>query len=276
MTTYSYDFISRYSRLSSILELDSYLAQQTQREAFLAREVVDARRRVEVLGNLQQQLDEAWKGVRWTMDIIQYARDKNIRGGLPLSIVYAPAPSPDVSPLMIHKTKTPALSSSSDVGYHSDRSSGGGCDQNSDFTNSEFREERKMESGGNEEFDDIWQRHDTQPGILRVFAAYSCGLSRSTSVKLHVTPRTTSREVINLVVQQLNHVVMMKGLPGPLYLEEQLSDFCLVAVIGSRERVMRDDYQPLQLQNPWTKGRLFVRMRRDTFAALDQGHVTTV
>lgn len=32
MCTYQFDFMSRYSRLSSILEMDMYLAQQSQRE----------------------------------------------------------------------------------------------------------------------------------------------------------------------------------------------------------------------------------------------------
>ena len=49
-----------------------------------------------------------------------------------------------------------------------------------------------------------------QPGILRVYGAYETGLAKGTSVKLHVTPRTTSREVVNLVVQQLNKAVRMK------------------------------------------------------------------
>ncbi len=32
MCTYQHEFISRYSRLSAILEMDKYLAQQAQRE----------------------------------------------------------------------------------------------------------------------------------------------------------------------------------------------------------------------------------------------------
>jgi hypothetical protein len=114
------------------------------------------------------------------------------------------------------------------------------------------------------------------PGILRVFAAYETGLSKGTSVKLHVTPRTTSREVIDLVVQQLNRATRMRNPSGPFYSDEQLEEFCLVAVIGARERVLRDDYQPLTLQNPWTKGRLYVRLRSDLLAALEQTQVTTV
>jgi hypothetical protein len=224
---------------------------------------------VELLGKYQQKLDEAWKGVRWTMDIITYARDKSVRGGLPLSILFAPPPSPNDSPTLDRKEVDAVPSScGSDMGYHSDRSSG-------DHNMEDKRSDCSCASG-EETGEEVWLRNTNAPGILRVYAAYPTGLTRGTSVKLHVTPRTTSREVINLVVQQLNRATMIKGVNGPYYSEELLEDFCLVAVIGARERVVRDDYQPLQLQNPWTKDRLFVRLRRDTFAALEQGHVTSV
>lgn len=103
----------------------------------------------------------------------------------------------------------------------------------------------------------------TSPSVLRVYAAYDSGLPPGTSIKLHVTPQTTAREVVDLVVRQLNTAVVVKGRPGPLYGEERLADFCLVAVVGSRERCLSSDFQPLRLQNPWTKGRLFVRLRQD-------------
>ena len=215
------------------------------------------------MGNFQQKLDETWKGVRWIMDIITYARDKSVRGGLPLSVLYAPPPSPSDSPTLERRDSRDAdtviSSASSDMGYHSDRSCNevGSEEQNSDA-------------------DEIWMKKTPLPGILRVYAAYETGLSRGTSVKLHVTPNTTSREVVNLVVQQLNRATMHRGLAGPFYNDEYLPDFCLVAVIGARERVLRDDFQPLQLQNPWTQGKLFVRLKRDTLAALEQGHVTSV
>ncbi len=234
-----------------------------------------AKERSDMLGKYQQKLDEAWKGVRWMMDIITYARDKSVRGGLPLSILYAPPPSPSDSPMLDRRdTHTAASSCSSDMGYHSDRSSG---DHNMDLeVKSEDKRSDCSYASGDDATEEVWLQNTNQPGILRVYAAYETGLTRGTSVKLHVTPRTTAREVINLVVQQLNRAMMIKGINGPFYGEELLGEFCLVAVIGARERVLRDDYQPLQLQNPWTKGRLFVRQRRDTFAALEQGHVTSV
>ncbi|XP_014235267.1 uncharacterized protein LOC106658011 isoform X3 [Trichogramma pretiosum] len=107
------------------------------------------------------------------------------------------------------------------------------------------------------------------PGILQVYAAYETGLATGTSLKLHVTGRTTAREVVDLVVKQLNMAVVLKGLEGPVYSPEELSNFCLVAVIGARERCLRDDFKPLQLQNPWKKGRLYVRQKHDVLAALE-------
>ncbi|XP_037872636.1 ankyrin repeat and fibronectin type-III domain-containing protein 1 isoform X1 [Bombyx mori] len=105
-------------------------------------------------------------------------------------------------------------------------------------------------------------------GILQVYAAYETGLAAGTSLKLHVTPRTSAREVIDLVVKQLNMAAVSKGKTGPVYGPEKLKDFCLVAVIGARERCLRDDFRPLQLQNPWRKGRLYVRLKHDVLAAL--------
>jgi len=106
-------------------------------------------------------------------------------------------------------------------------------------------------------------------GILQVFAAYDTGLASGTSLKLHVTPRTTAREVVDLVVKQLNMAVVLKGKDGPIYPADKLKNFCLVAVIGARERCLRDDFKPLQLQNPWRKGRLYVRQKHDVLAALE-------
>ena len=105
--------------------------------------------------------------------------------------------------------------------------------------------------------------------VLQIFAAYECGLSNGTSVIINLTRDTTAREVVDLVVKQLNMAVIMKGRPGPVYDAEQLKNFCLVAVIGNRERCLRDDFKPLNLQNPWKRGKLFVRVKNDVLAALE-------
>ena len=98
---------------------------------------------------------------------------------------------------------------------------------------------------------------------------YFAGLAQGTSVRIAVTTSTSAREVVDLVIKQLNMAVILKGKDGPLYENEKLRNFCLVAVIGSRERCLRDDFKPLNLQNPWKKGRLFVRMKHDLLAAIE-------
>jgi hypothetical protein len=108
-----------------------------------------------------------------------------------------------------------------------------------------------------------------EPNILQVFAAYDTGLASGTSVKLNVTHSTSTREVIDLVIKQLNMAVILKGRDGPIYENDKLKNFCLVAVIGNRERCLRDDFKPLNLQNPWKKGKLLVRMKNDLLAAID-------
>lgn len=107
---------------------------------------------------------------------------------------------------------------------------------------------------------------------IQVYAAYETGLASGTSLKLHVTTETTSREVVDLVVKQLNMAVLLKGKEGPIYGEQDLREFCLVAIIGARERCLRDDFKPLQLQNPWRKGRLYVRRKMDVLAALEHNN----
>jgi hypothetical protein len=108
-----------------------------------------------------------------------------------------------------------------------------------------------------------------ESNILQVYAAYETGLAHGTSVRIKVSTATTAREVVDLVIKQLNMAVILKGKDRPIYENEKLNNFCLVAVIGSRERCLRDDFKPLNLQNPWKKGRLFVRMKHDLLAAIE-------
>ena len=50
--------------------------------------------------------------------------------------------------------------------------------------------------------------------MIQVYAAYPTGLAIGTSVKLHVTVRTTAREVVDLVVQQLNLAAAIRSRNG--------------------------------------------------------------
>lgn len=250
-----------------------------QLQAFSNEEIESSRKRLESSRLYQQQLEEIWKSTRWFMEAITYARDK-ANHGINLNKLYSSTLEHSSTPGGIGVTK------SSDDGYHSDKISlGGSTISDKHHASSNGQTQSNTNNNNGQYYDGELDYHHQpvsttsealEPGILRVYAAYNCGLARGTSVMLHVTPRTTASEVVNLVVMQLNQAVARKGAAGPIYTERQLLDFCLVAVIGPRERVLREDYKVLQLQNPWTKGKLYVRLKNNLLAALERGETTDV
>nr|XP_046908128.1 uncharacterized protein LOC124489782 isoform X2 [Dermatophagoides farinae] len=84
MNTYQRRFTGQYWRLSALLELDIIAAQQAQREAFSKSEVSEARARLNQLLEFQTQLDEHCRSMRWIMDVVAYARDRQISAGITL------------------------------------------------------------------------------------------------------------------------------------------------------------------------------------------------
>ncbi|XP_076323113.1 ankyrin repeat and fibronectin type-III domain-containing protein 1-like isoform X2 [Tachypleus tridentatus] len=419
MKTYNSSFIARYSRLSSILEMDTMLAQHAQREAFSSSEITLAKHRLNQLQEFQIQVDNTWRAMRWIMDVLTFARDKQSNCGISLDHILIqdigpPSPqsspqqssvqnlfsygreecklSPDTSLKIVSSsslestecrykeirrsastsrllknnskpetdmndsadlyspkdtsvnlvantvevdfkedcvTITPhpdsshketvdeneekeqnqewlldlpdcivlsnneslrssitdsirSLSSHEADGVQADEeasektsvyskdsacSIGEGtqpCQNNSvseeETSDSDFF---KRPSSSNSNSSNGSNPSTAQPDILRIYIAYESGLPSGTSVKLHVSPHTTAREIVDLVVKQLNMAVILKGRGGPIYAAAQLKNFCLTAVLGTRERCLSDDFQPLSLQNPWTKGKLFVRIKSD-------------
>ncbi|XP_031832653.1 ankyrin repeat and fibronectin type III domain containing protein wide awake isoform X2 [Nomia melanderi] len=417
LNTYQKDVINRYSRLSCILELDTAQAQYNHREAFSSLELSVAKDKLTRLQDLQSQVNTVWKGARWLIDAITFARDRGssqqgITGismkhllsldrnksnsnsnSLKRSLLQLPPrdpklvksspgrgswPGPNVtnsssnllttefskseqqlpSSQYIRKGSNTSnmstgseppkssvpLSSTSNL---SNATSGGSNNHLVPLQNARLPPSKSedtliltkykhsprnrsatitsasastspllsikpiiyggsllsvstamtnttsllsahgkgkpakptasvaamatgaLESQLEEEKDEATMMPAPLPGILQVYAAYETGLASGTSLKLHVTPRTTAREVVNLVVKQLNMAVVLKGQEGPIYTSDELPNFCLVAVIGARERCLRDDFRLLQLQNPWKKGRLYVRQKQDVLAALE-------
>lgn len=99
--------------------------------------------------------------------------------------------------------------------------------------------------------------------------------------QLCVTPGTSAREMVQLVVQEMN-AVSRRVLGGGdqdqcvYYSVEQLKHFGLVLVLDSREKWLQDDFCPLELQNPWLRGKLCVRIKEYSPLALKHSRATTV
>uniref|UniRef100_A0A7E4VVM4 Fibronectin type-III domain-containing protein n=1 Tax=Panagrellus redivivus TaxID=6233 RepID=A0A7E4VVM4_PANRE len=110
--------------------------------------------------------------------------------------------------------------------------------------------------------------------IIRVFPAFECALPNNTAIRLSITPLTTSREVVALVIEQINKISLQSD-PDQLDLPNCL-DYCLVSVIGARERRMRDEFPPMRLTPPWSRGRLYVRRCDEVSAAIHYGNESFV
>ncbi|KAH9365258.1 hypothetical protein HPB48_015940 [Haemaphysalis longicornis] len=291
LSTYQAPLIARYARVSAILETDTVLAQHANREAFSAPEVAAARNRLMQLQEFQTQLEQTWRGMRWIMDALSFAPrphaqrraaawrhldDTQLNG----TVTHIVKPHSATADAAVHSAAHDNVSQPRrDESPASTISSTPSCSSPSADQTPRPREPSEahpLKSGavhrrraslwtGRKKTRTRWTRRRrtkvATDRVLRVYAAYESGLPPGTSIKLHVTAETTAREVVELVVRQLNTAVIAKGRTGPLYGDERLADFCLVAVVGSRERCLSGDFQPLKLQNPWTKGRLFVRLR---------------
>ena len=90
MSTYQSQLLGRYARLNCILEMDKLVAEHAKREAFSQAEINSTKQRLTQVQSFHEQLEEAWKQLRWVKDAISFARDKASLG-VPLSIIIATA-----------------------------------------------------------------------------------------------------------------------------------------------------------------------------------------
>ena len=106
---------------------------------------------------------------------------------------------------------------------------------------------------------------------VKVYAAYQTGLENANHfIEIRMSSEIRARDVKNHLIQETNKEAHLKNPSAPLYTESDvLTNFCLVVVKGHRERVLRDDFYPINLQPPWNIGTLFVRKKKDILAALD-------
>jgi len=63
-------------------------------QAFSTEDSAAARRKVNAVTGLQRAVEDCWKTVRWLADATAYARDRNVRNGLPLGALFSPEVAP--------------------------------------------------------------------------------------------------------------------------------------------------------------------------------------
>lgn len=244
MFTYQQEFICHYSRLSSVLDMDSVICQQSLREAFSPTEVQLAKARQEQLLDFQRELDESWQGMRWILDALHYARDRQIRGGIPLVEV---------------------------LEYSNSHPDGQCCVCTSDFRG------KVMCNGGNVSS----SSGNLMEGVVQIHTSGETSLPPGATVTLHITPSTTAGQVVKMVVQQIHKKCGQKITDNSIrwhsFSDVKIEDLCLVGVISGQEKCFTDEFKLLQLQNPWKRGKLYLRLRSEACAAASSpGYFTSV
>ncbi|TMS36254.1 hypothetical protein L596_003463 [Steinernema carpocapsae] len=263
--TYNRIFIYNYVRLSLFLEHYITVTHYEQRQCLLETDAQVYNELNDKLTFFQNQLDAIWKQARWLSQTVSLAREKNSNSSVDTARYLNPhAENPIFTPYILGAEKMQAITEgrSSVDGYSS-------IDQlymeSSFATSDRVAFSSKQTSCETLPCSNLGDGTDTT--VIRVYAAYNCGLNKGTSVRLQVSSTTTSKEVVELVVEQISKITSSSDSP---------LDFCLVVVIGARERRLRDDFPPLKLQNPWSKGKLFVRRRQCLLAAIQNGNEAAV
>ncbi|XP_053493927.1 ankyrin repeat and fibronectin type-III domain-containing protein 1 isoform X3 [Ictalurus furcatus] len=394
-------FIGQYCRASASLDLEFLISQQALREAFSEFELLTAKQRHQKIQELLQQVDEVWREARWMVEVLQFARYKQQRGGVNLGSIIdfskenivektpstssqpdylpSPVPSPVESPvpspdsgrkypdplsddegsLEVFLTPDSDYSSSPrdldllppshplpythTLAQPDVLCSGGGVRAGPELIDSDFvLPSRQIEllritekktalcvrtssleapptpsaTTPNPSPSKVWPRpgpvrslsedsgrkqnsshcrnsaHRTCYSTVRIYPQYHTGLPKETSVKLRVTIHTTAREMVQLVVQEINGLcarlqtaarqcvcpaqVCVCGAEVCVYESEQLDHFALVLLTEGREKWLQDEFCPLTLQNPWTHGRLCVRFKQCSPLALQHSRATAV
>ncbi|KAL9835592.1 LOW QUALITY PROTEIN: ankyrin repeat and fibronectin type-III domain-containing protein 1-like [Geothlypis trichas] len=151
-------------------------------------------------------------------------------------------------------------------------------------------ERRRGQPGSEEWTQDLPEQQPEQPGgladqgkklgsvTLRVCPQYETGLSKETSVKLHITSQTPASEVVKLVVLEMNSIArdVLGAAAAVCYGEEQLEHFGLVFAANDSERWLPDDFSPLSLHTSQPEGRFLVRIKETSPLVLQYGPATTV
>ncbi|XP_057311242.1 ankyrin repeat and fibronectin type-III domain-containing protein 1-like isoform X3 [Hydractinia symbiolongicarpus] len=248
MMTYQPKVMSSYSRLSSILELENFCTQQALRETICHNEGKNLKEREAKLLEIQQSVDELWRSSRWVLDTLQSCQDKNSNIAIPLSAFYKSSEwSQDDHNLSVSSIST----LSDDSSEHDECRS---CDVNDIKT-------------------DL---------VLTIYATSEVGLSETCSTEVNITETTTTQDIIQIAAKQFlkDDVKLENDGDGGDGLEilssDNLDQLVLVVVSGSRERCLRNDLNLMNLQNPWEKGTLHLRLKKDALRATKWGLSTAV
>jgi len=99
--------------------------------------------------------------------------------------------------------------------------------------------------------------------IIRVYPTYESSFPPGTNVKVRIGAYTRARDVLDLVIKQLNAIVKLKNLSSPSYQREEWSDFDLVIFSENNFKIIPEDCKLIDLTDPWFRGKFCVQYKKD-------------
>ncbi|XP_065065509.1 ankyrin repeat and fibronectin type-III domain-containing protein 1-like isoform X2 [Rhopilema esculentum] len=236
MNTYQPNIMKTYARLSSILELETFVCLQTAREALSPSEAKVAADRQKKVTEFQKGVDAQWHNARWILDVIQMARDKHFSCGALVGHLYDPG----------YVCKKASLSPPSSKHINTVNRTKNGLSLKSSSCN------------------------------IKVHGTEEIGVLHNEFVEIDVTMETTVKEIVHLAAQGMLQFISE---PNRNFFEssaENMSFLGLVVLSGSKERCLRDDLKLLSLQNPWDRGQIFLRLKKEAYKAAKLSKSTSV
>ena len=234
-----------YARASSILEMETFACLQSVREALSPSESKLAKERQASINGFQHDVDTEWHNARWVLDVVQLARDKNCNCGVMVGCLYDSE----------YIYKEPSVESPSS---------------------------RRSIEPNNSPSAPNWSSNEPKNGVkslnslIKVYGTKEIGIFDNEFVEILVTNETTVHEIVLLASQNILKYVKE---PSRSFFEsssDRTSFLGLVVVSGAKERCLRDDLKLLSLQNPWEKGEIFLRLKKEAYKAAKLSKSTSV
>ncbi|XP_065899982.1 ankyrin-repeat and fibronectin type III domain-containing 1-like isoform X2 [Dysidea avara] len=234
--TYQKVFITLYTQVSSTLEMELLIAQHRLREAFSNDEITKGKSLQNKLENFLEDTEQVWKDMHWLDSAVQIGRKSDTIHGVPLRSLRK-------NPM----TSQPQSRSSS-----------------MSFTTSPEKK-KELPNGQHPSNPAHFEKHiSTFPEELKVTPLYDTGLTKGSTVKLHIVPSTMAIEVIQLAVGALDEA-KMKRHPDKPVIPSNPNDFYLLCILNDEydERKLDDNYAMLELYRETTKFKLFLKKKSD-------------
>eukprot|EP00794_Sanderia_malayensis_P008924 gene8924-9876_t len=234
--TYQPEVMRSYGRVSSLLEMESFFNLQMSREALSLEESKMTKEKQVEIAEMQSRVDASWHDARWVLDTIQTAREKHVDCSVHVGYLFNLDYVYKPLPVVSPVSRKSRVES---VYIKNGLSLKNGC-------------------------------------RVKVYGTAEIGICNNEFAEIYVNRDTTVQDIIIRATQSIQQYAISSAKDCFELTSDNFSYITLVALSGSKERCLRDDLKLLSVQNPWERGQLFLRLKKEAFKASKLSKSTSV